>query len=81
MSIARNVVLDHSSIADHLPKTGWMMWNYMMAGLACGSRVVLYDGSPLHPTPSLQVELLHNKGQSGQFFDFLPGLSSVEGKK
>jgi acyl-coenzyme A synthetase/AMP-(fatty) acid ligase len=62
MSIARNVVLGHSSIADNLPKTGWMMWNYLMAGLACGSRVVLYDGSPLHPTPSLQVELLQQQG-------------------
>ncbi|EJD01158.1 acetoacetate-CoA ligase [Fomitiporia mediterranea MF3/22] len=27
--------------------TGWMMWNFLVSGLACGSTLVLYDGSPL----------------------------------
>jgi acetoacetyl-CoA synthetase len=30
--------------------TGWMMWNYLVSGLAVDSTVVLYDGSPGHPT-------------------------------
>ncbi len=30
---------------------GWMMWNWQLSALACGSRVVLYDGSPTHPDP------------------------------
>jgi hypothetical protein len=25
-----------------------MMWNYLIAGLSRGTRIVLYDGSPLH---------------------------------
>ncbi|MFL6240019.1 MAG: acetoacetate--CoA ligase [Actinomycetes bacterium] len=29
--------------------TGWMMWNYLLAGLLVGSTCVLYDGSPGHP--------------------------------
>ena len=29
--------------------TGWMMWNYLVSGLAVGSTIVLYDGSPAHP--------------------------------
>ncbi|MFN2484992.1 MAG: acetoacetate--CoA ligase [Candidatus Limnocylindria bacterium] len=29
--------------------TGWMMWNYLVSGLAVGSTIVLYDGSPGHP--------------------------------
>ncbi|MFF7187931.1 acetoacetate--CoA ligase [Streptomyces sp. NPDC008222] len=29
--------------------TGWMMWNYLVSGLAVGSAVVLYDGSAHHP--------------------------------
>jgi len=28
---------------------GWMMWNWLVAGLACGATLVLYDGSPFHP--------------------------------
>ncbi|MFD9734242.1 acetoacetate--CoA ligase [Umezawaea sp. NPDC059074] len=29
--------------------TGWMMWNYVIAGLLVGSTVVLFDGSPASP--------------------------------
>ncbi|ANP53259.1 acetoacetyl-CoA synthetase [Streptomyces griseochromogenes] len=29
--------------------TGWMMWNYLVSGLAVGSAVVLFDGNPTHP--------------------------------
>jgi acetoacetyl-CoA synthetase len=30
--------------------TGWMMWNFLVAGLLVGSTIVTYDGSPGHPT-------------------------------
>ncbi|HEX6275723.1 MAG TPA: acetoacetate--CoA ligase [Polyangiaceae bacterium] len=30
--------------------TGWMMWNYLVGGLLVGATIVLYDGSPAHPT-------------------------------
>ncbi len=30
--------------------TGWMMWNYQLASLLCGSTVVLYEGSPAYPS-------------------------------
>ena len=29
--------------------TGWMMWNLLVSGLAVGSAIVLYDGSPAYP--------------------------------
>jgi acetoacetyl-CoA synthetase len=29
--------------------TGWMMWNYLVSGLAVGSTVVTYDGNPAWP--------------------------------
>jgi acetoacetyl-CoA synthetase len=29
--------------------TGWMIWNWLVAGLLVDSTVVLYDGSPRHP--------------------------------
>ncbi len=28
---------------------GWMMWNWLVSGLASGATLLLYDGSPLHP--------------------------------
>jgi acetoacetyl-CoA synthetase len=29
--------------------TGWMMWNYLVSGLAVDATIVLFDGSPGHP--------------------------------
>ena len=29
--------------------TGWMMWNYLVSGLAVGSTLVLFDGNPAWP--------------------------------
>jgi acetoacetyl-CoA synthetase len=34
--------------------TGWMMWNFLVSGLLAGATVVLYDGSPGHPTTDAQ---------------------------
>ncbi len=28
---------------------GWMMWNWLISGLASAATVLLYDGSPFHP--------------------------------
>lgn len=30
--------------------TGWMMWNYLVSGLAVGAAIVLFDGSPTWPS-------------------------------
>jgi acetoacetyl-CoA synthetase len=30
--------------------TGWMMWNFLVSGLLVGATVVLFDGSPGHPS-------------------------------
>jgi acetoacetyl-CoA synthetase len=32
---------------------GWMMWNWLMSGLAVGATLVLYDGSPVQPDPGV----------------------------
>jgi hypothetical protein len=34
------------------------MWPYMLAGLACGSRIILYDGSPLFPDAKTYLLLI-----------------------
>ncbi|XP_795289.2 acetoacetyl-CoA synthetase [Strongylocentrotus purpuratus] len=38
--------------------TGWMMWNWLVSGLAVGSGIVLYDGSPLVPGPNVLWDLI-----------------------
>ena len=27
---------------------GWMMWNWMVSGLAAGATLIIYDGSPFY---------------------------------
>ena len=36
---------------------GWMMWNWLVSGLATGCRLVLYDGSPFHPSAAALIDL------------------------
>lgn len=37
---------------------GWMMWNWLVSGLAVGATLVLYDGSPFHPGPERLMDLI-----------------------
>ena len=40
---------------------GWMMWNWLASGLAAGTTLVLYDGSPLHPGPERLLDLIDSE--------------------
>lgn len=42
--------------------TGWMMWNMLVSGLALGSTLVLYDGSPATPGLSALWKLAQEEG-------------------
>lgn len=35
----------------YLTSCGWMMWNWLVSGLASGCALLLYEGSPLYPSP------------------------------
>jgi acetoacetyl-CoA synthetase len=43
---------------------GWMMWNWLVSSLAVGATVVLYDGSPLFPSPQALFDLVQAEGIS-----------------
>jgi len=43
---------------------GWMMWNWLVSGLAVGATLVLYDGSPFHPGPQRLLDLIDSEGIS-----------------
>jgi len=51
-----------------------MMWNWLVSALASEATLVLYDGSPFHPTPNRLFELadeegVHVLGVSAKFID------------
>lgn len=37
---------------------GWMMWNWLVSGLASGATLVLYDGSPFAPQPASLIDMI-----------------------
>ena len=41
---------------------GWMMWNWLVTGLAAGATIVLYDGSPFHPDGNTLFDLAESVG-------------------
>ena len=56
--------------------TGWMMWNWLIGGLAVGSSVYLFDGSPTYPKIDVLLEYCQKKkfnlfGISAKYIDHL----------
>lgn len=43
---------------------GWMMWNWLVSGLASGATLVLYDGSPFAPTPASLIDMIDEENIS-----------------
>lgn len=43
---------------------GWMMWNWLVSALAQQAAIVLYDGSPVHPSPQTLWKLTEEAGTS-----------------
>ena len=41
---------------------GWMMWNWLVSGLASGATLALYDGSPFRPAPSALLDMAQEEG-------------------
>ena len=36
---------------------GWMMWNWLVSALASRCTIVLFDGSPMHPSPNTMFDI------------------------
>lgn len=51
--LALHTDLHEGDVLFYFTTCGWMMWNWLVSGLAVGATVVLYDGAPLAPDPSV----------------------------
>ena len=56
--------------------TGWMMWNWLVGGLATGSSIYLFDGAPTYPKIDILLEYCQNEqinlfGVSAKYLDHL----------
>jgi acetoacetyl-CoA synthetase len=85
---AGNVLIEHNKefmlhcdIRDneklfYYTTTGWMMWNWLVGGLATGSSIFLFDGAPTYPKIDILFEYCQNKkinlfGVSAKYIDHL----------
>jgi acetoacetyl-CoA synthetase len=64
---------------------GWMMWNWLVTGLASGATLLLYDGSPFHPSGNVVFDFIQDErcsffGTSAKFIDACAkaGLKPIE---
>jgi len=53
--------LDANDVLFFHTTCGWMMWNWMASGLALGTTLVLYDGSPMYPTPERMFHIIDDE--------------------
>mgnify|MGYP001447233302 CR=1 FL=1 len=85
---AGNVLIEHNKefmlhcdIKDsdklfYYTTTGWMMWNWLVGGLATGASIFLFDGAPTYPKINILLEYCQNKkislfGVSAKYIDHL----------
>ena len=67
------------SASDHFfyfTTCGWMMWNWMVSGLAAGATLLLYDGSPFYPDGNVLFDFAVEErmsifGTSAKYIDAL----------
>jgi acetoacetyl-CoA synthetase len=55
---------------------GWMMWNWLVSGIASGATLLLYDGAPTYPSPNIlfdyaDAEQMTLFGASAKYIDAL----------
>ena len=55
---------------------GWMMWNWLVSGMASGASIVLYDGSPFYPEKDALLKMADEEdldifGISAKYIDAL----------
>tara|TARA_B100000123_G_scaffold97431_1_gene71076 strand:+ start:1284 stop:3209 length:1926 start_codon:yes stop_codon:yes gene_type:complete len=85
---AGNVLIEHNKefilhcdVTDneklfYYTTTGWMMWNWLVGGLASGASIFLFDGAPVFPKIDVLLEYCQNKkinlfGVSAKYIDHL----------
>lgn len=60
----------------YFTSTGWMMWNWLVAGLSCEATIYLYDGSPFYKDIDCLIKYCEQHqftlfGVSAKYIDYL----------
>jgi len=71
--------LRRDDVLFYFTTCGWMMWNWLVSGLAVGCTVVLFDGSPLSPSADVLFDMCDREGITvfGTSPRFLTGIAKL----
>ncbi|WP_028110795.1 acetoacetate--CoA ligase [Ferrimonas futtsuensis] len=72
--------LRREDVLFYFTTCGWMMWNWLVSGLAVGATLVLYDGSPFAPGPEVLWQLTEQEEVSifGTSAKYIAALEKAE---
>jgi len=75
-----------SDVLNYITAPSWMMWNWLISGLAVGCTIFIYDGNPLYPNPLRFFELIEKHkvtifGTSAAYIHYLMGLGVKPAEK
>ena len=64
----------HGDRLFYFTTCGWMMWNWLVSGLASGATLMLYDGSPFYPDGNVLFDYIDDEkinifGTSAKYID------------
>jgi acetoacetyl-CoA synthetase len=54
--------IGRDDVVFYFTTCGWMMWNWLVSGLATGATLVLYDGNPFCPGPEALWKMAEEEG-------------------
>jgi acetoacetyl-CoA synthetase len=79
-----HVDLKRKDVLFYFTTCGWMMWNWLVSGLASGATLVLFDGNPFHPGPGVLWEMAQDEkitvfGTSAGYISALQNTSVIPG--
>ena len=57
-----NCDIKEGDVFFYFTTCGWMMWNWLVSGLACKAKLILFDGNPFYPDGTRLSELAREEG-------------------
>ena len=71
-----HVDLRSDDVLFYFTTCGWMMWNWLVAGLGSEATLILYDGAPFFPSSSAMIDIIDAEqisvfGTSAKYIDGL----------
>ena len=56
--------ISRKDVLFYFTTCGWMMWNWLVSGLASGCTLLLFDGNPFFPQPDVLMKIADDEGIS-----------------